>query len=524
MLTTAPKTQQAEWVVAAALALQQLAGASIEPANELLPNDEGAPRLQAEVLVSVRDLLASMITTGLAHPSPQMRERLLTLSVSATGTHLPRLAHLLRSLADDVSLILVRDAKADTARLLDRLVTASVLALAIAAAGKRPAPSLVGQPRTEYIPVGNLTLAGLGAFPWRTASGFEGLTVLFWEAGQQRVLTWSNSRPISNAGRFDIGQIFRSETIWRGGPAAEQLARSRFVLRDARLNGLGRLSASQQSTIGDISPFSVESLDFGCRAMTDWHALATYLRRTSSLGLREPDPQSRWVVLQPRRWGERVFNELQQRFSWSLVDQHGASLEVSLPWADIHEKSIEFLEAVKPDRDQLTAVVVRVSITEGQVFFEPLTLLSRGTSRGDQVLCPAFDWSRIQSTQSSLLERLRAKFGRDRIATTIMEEEDSDDVPYRESLPPNLERPLAEVESLLLRIAESGTARLNELTRCHLNELSDVARRLSLSELAPMLERLATESTTAQNVITTSYLSRLHREACRPHSDDKVGS
>lgn len=39
-----------------------------------------------------------------------------------------------------------------------------------------------------------------------------------------------------------------------------------------------------------------------------------------------------------------------------------------------------------------------------------------------------------------------------------------------------------------------------------------------------MLERLATESTTAQNVITTSYLSRLHREACRPHSDNKVGS
>ncbi len=518
VLTTAPKSQQTEWVVAAALVLQQMSGTNVEELAESLLSDDGAPRSRQEVLIAVRELLASMLTTGLAHPSPQMRERLLTLSVSAVGVHLPRLARLLRALADDVALILARDAKADTARLLDRLVTAFMLSAAITAGGERPARALVGQPRTEYVPVGDLMLTGLGAFPWRTASGFEGLSVLFWDASQQRVLTWSNSRPISTAGRFDIGQAFHNETIWPGGASADQLARSQFRLRDARLNALGRLSGSRQSSVSEVSPLRLETIDFGRRAVTDWNELGSHMRRTSAFGLREADPLDRLMVLQPSRWGERVFNELQQRFSWSLLDQHEAALEISLPWADMHEKSIEFLEAVKPDRDQLSAVVVRVAINDGLLFIEPLTLLSRGTSRGDQVLCPAFDWSRIQSTHSSLLERLRAKFGRDRIVTTTAEEDGSDEVPFRESLPPNLERPLAEVESLLHRIAESGTARLNGLTRTRLNELGDMAQRLSFSELAPTMNRLAREVATAQSVITANYLCRLHREACHSYS------
>lgn len=512
VLTTAPKSQQTEWVVAGALALQRMAGVNLAGVAESLPRDDGAPRSRHEILASVRGLLASMLTTGLAHPSSQMRERLLTLSVSAVGVHLPRLARLLRSLADDVSLILARDAKADIARLLDRLVMASVLSSAITAAGDRPALSLIGQPRTEYMPVGDLSLAGLGAFPWRTASGFEGLTVLFWEASGQRLLTWSNSRPISTTGRFDPAHAFRNETIWPGGASAEQLARSQFRLRDARLNALGRLSGSQQSSVSDISPLRLDTLDFGRRAFSDWGELATHLRRSAAIGLREFNPLDRLVILRPHRWGERVFNELGQPFSWSFLDPHGGSLEVSLPWADLHETPIEFLEAVKPDLDQLTAVVVRVTIADEGVRFEPLTLLSRGTLCGDQVLCPAFDRNRIQSTQSTLLERLRAKFGRDRIATTIAEDDDPDELPYRESLPPSLERPLSEAESLLHRVAESGTARLNDLTRKRLQELATTMDRLDLVELSQAVRTLSGYGN-AQNLIAAGYLCRLHREA-----------
>ena len=69
-----------------------------------------------------------MVATGLAHPSQRMVERLFTLSISSGALNLPRLARLLRSLADDVSLVLDRSAAADTSLSTAELAAAAGLA------------------------------------------------------------------------------------------------------------------------------------------------------------------------------------------------------------------------------------------------------------------------------------------------------------------------------------------------------------------------------------------------------------
>ena len=49
--------------------------------------------------------------------------------------------------------------------------------------GSAPAPHLVGRARNTYDPVREVDVVGLGSLPWRTGSGYQGLTTLFWEAG-----------------------------------------------------------------------------------------------------------------------------------------------------------------------------------------------------------------------------------------------------------------------------------------------------------------------------------------------------
>src|SRR5262249_20236916 len=130
-------------------------------------------------------------------------------------------------------------AVADTARLFDRVCLTDALARALAAAGSQLPVSLAGRHRTQYDPVGDLALAGVGAYPWQTASGYAGLTVVLWDRGGKRFLTWTASRPVGGLGRFDVGQAYRAEPVWAGGGPPECLSRSQFTLRDARSNPIG---------------------------------------------------------------------------------------------------------------------------------------------------------------------------------------------------------------------------------------------------------------------------------------------
>src|SRR5262249_3875412 len=73
ILTTGPKVQHKRWVVAAVLALQIAHGHKHEPTDAAAPAEEaGAVLSRAQVLEATRNLLESMVATGLAHPSQRL--------------------------------------------------------------------------------------------------------------------------------------------------------------------------------------------------------------------------------------------------------------------------------------------------------------------------------------------------------------------------------------------------------------------------------------------------------------------
>ncbi len=515
VLTTAPKAQHKRWVAAAVLAFWKSHGRGIElTETDTAPADEaGAVLGREEVVAAARALAEAMVRTGLAHPSTRTRERLLTLSVSATAVHVPRLARLTRALADEVALVLARDAAADTARLFDLAAFVHALTRALAAAGPQPPVALCGRHRTQYDPAGDLDLAGVGAYPWRTASGFEGVTVLFWEPAGRRFLTWTASRPV---GQISLARAYAGDSVWAGAGPPEHFSRARLKLRQARLNPAGRLSASQSTAAEAAEATDPASLDFGGRAFADWTALFEYARSVYPIGLRERDPSDRLVVLRAAHWGARTFDEVQQRFVWVLHDAGGRAVVLTLPWVGVNETSVEFLEAVNPDRDRLDAVVARLDFSGRGVRLEPLALLGRGTPAGDRVLNPGFDRARIVSKQSNLLERLRKKFGRDRIPTTLTADED--DVPgwpeaSADGDVPGIGSRLREAESVLLRMAEAGLGRLDPAAAARLRRLAADLDRSGLQEMSAAFGELAAGGAPAADVLHCGYLARLHRAA-----------
>jgi hypothetical protein len=516
MLTTASKTVHARWVVAAVLAFQQHKGRSIaRPRNTLAPLVKDAPQTRPQIFQAVRRLLEVVLHTGLAHPSDRLQERFLTLSISALGGHLPRLGRMLSSLADEVSRLLARDAKGDASRLFDRMCHALALTHALERADPQIPLDLAGRSRAEYDPAGDLSLVGVAAFPWQTASGFRGLTLLCWDEQAKTFRSWSTSRALSMPGQFDLTQAYATDAVWPGGGAPNILSRSRFLLRSAPANYQGRLSASQQTTVADLQPAAPHELDVGQIGFRSWSRLAEHARRIFPIGLKESNPLESFVVLYPSRFHPCVFDELGQRLVWTISDEADLDLDLTLTWARINEPAIEFLEQVKPDRDRLKAVVARLFFTPAGLTVEPAALWSEGASIGnDHVLNPAFDLRRIQSKHLGLLDRLREKYGRTAVPTTMQLNDDEEGaLAPSATLPAALESRFSELESLLFSWAERGVGLPGERDAERLSAAINRFSELGLDGICANLSgALSRDNPLA--LLWCGYLQRTYRQAC----------
>src|SRR5262249_11907142 len=136
-----------------------------------------APRTRDEVRSAVMTVTEEIVMQGVSRLSPSTAERLCTLSTSAHGVDLPRLERVIRGVADEVAALLDRSARASEEGLLTRAATAHALAKALA----KPTPALVGRHRSRYERVTDIELIGAGAQAWRAASGYQGLTLYFWD-------------------------------------------------------------------------------------------------------------------------------------------------------------------------------------------------------------------------------------------------------------------------------------------------------------------------------------------------------
>ncbi|MGO8752858.1 MAG: SWIM zinc finger family protein, partial [Thermoguttaceae bacterium] len=228
-----------EHAVTAILAYQvSLGKRQITVEQAALTESAGAPRTRSEVLASVGTVLREMLSLGLARLSAATAQRLTTLAVSAHGVDLPRLERVLKSLADEVQLALRRDAQSSAANLVAQAARVEPLRTALT---KSASATLVGQHRTQYYDVGQITLTGVGAQRWRSKGGYHGVTVYFWDESRKNWATWSESRPVTQPG-FDAASRFRSDGPWDGCRSPQEAAESVLRLSLEFRNPQGRIS------------------------------------------------------------------------------------------------------------------------------------------------------------------------------------------------------------------------------------------------------------------------------------------
>ncbi len=503
VIASCPRRERAGWVVAAVVCLQRRSGVNWQAPDSAptLGEPDGAPRSRSEVRVACCDLLSGTIRHGLAKLSRENEQRWRTLAVSALGVQLPKMALLIRGIGDDVGLMVTRNASADSGRLLGKMSETYALCHSLQRAGENPSAELVGVHRTRYEEVGNLDLAGIAAWPWRTASGYEGVTVLFWESGSGQWNCWTASRPRGQEYRFSPVGAFRQPGPWEGAASPEQLSRSQFRLMHARRNSNGRLSGSGRSRALVTGP--VGTLPEDLPIIRDWSELAAAVKGVGSMGLRESNPLRRIVAIQPAEIRDGHFDPAQQAFSCVFKDGQGRRLVLELRYDDLTDPAIKWLEAHLPEGLPKAVFIGHLSMAGETWIFQPFTL---HPLKGKAI--HLLMHQEVKTTRCS--EVVHAGAGESILDGDL--DEDPSGV-LEVGLGSRALRDLLEhLEDLLQEMAESGLGRWSPPLTLGLEKIAGELTSVGGCTLAFSVRRLVHEQT-AVNLMSCVHLTRLFKRA-----------
>ncbi|MFI5706888.1 hypothetical protein [Kribbella sp. NPDC051620] len=365
-----------KYQVAVVLAYQRLSGVGPPP----VPPDERpqSPHRLADSRARLRTAAAQLLTDtvrlGTAHLSASIHQRYETLAVWAQGAEYHRLARALSRIADHVQLLLDRSARADEHRLLDEAALAYALVCALDGSEQ---PRLVGQARGSYDAVRRMDLIGLGAYPWRAASGYHGLTALFWWPTEKRFVAWSDARPESMPG-FEPRGRYQGVAAWDGLASPADATGAEVRLSDAKLSPSGRLSGAE-GTRAVAVPLSGEALAAALPVVTGWSDLA---RKPRSL-LDLPRPLEDWSVLRPAAFQQPRFDPNSQSLSWELLDEQGETLTLVLPYTAENTHAISRIESLTDDDlAPGTLLTTQLRPTASGLSGEPMSLIHPGRPAG----------------------------------------------------------------------------------------------------------------------------------------------
>jgi hypothetical protein len=213
------------------------------------------------------------------------------------------------------------------------------------------------------------------------------------------------------------------------------------------------------------------------------------------------------AVLQPRRFGERSFDSINQTFCWDVYDEFDRSLTLTLPFRDWTKESIKVLEQLSPPADQTWQFVVKASLQDRELLVEPVSIL-RAENSESPVFHLAFD-SLPQTSAGAVTATETTTTDDDQIEETDTLEMVEAHLPARGSL----HDVLTEMNRRLEAIAEAGMQSGMAAHREWFTKSHEDAFKFGFTPLARMLETLAGPAATPAVVVKARYLTHLYSQA-----------
>jgi len=310
-----------------------------------------------EILPHVMSFIEDIYRIGLFRLPLEYAEKCSQFATLCHGAGFAIFERLFEACGHELNLYEQKNAGFNINRLIKNLAEIYQVCSAIKAG--KDAVTLAGKFRQQYMELPKIQLLGLGAYPWYAASGFCGVTAVFYCVQLKRMFTFSSSLPVESErdGLATIKQFWHMKSAWSLHINFDQLSKGEFSLNSAKVSENGRLSSSE-STTGNI-----------LQAQTDLDSLQdiivddfTKLRDVCSTEI--DNPQRVYATLKPTGMDNGDFDIITQEYKIYITDRFENSLILTIPYSQTNETTLLNFEYMEKRKLLPDAITVSISIVE----------------------------------------------------------------------------------------------------------------------------------------------------------------
>lgn len=359
--------------------------------EELNSTEELQDYAMGEVKDAARQMgafLTELLDTGLARTSPDVLDYLDRLALISHNAKLANFEGYWRALHDSYGNYLKRKASFQTQRLMEQFARlyerVELLARAADAADAVQVAGLAGEFRSEYVPVGNLSLAGIAIEHFESQTGYEGETVYFLEENTKEWYTYTSARPVFYEETGRRGRQEKAAAPWGLPVSVKEMVGLRLHLSGARCDARGRLSSSAE-TKGEVTGSCQKENCLHTGELTGWYyrdfgkLFAEKVADRRVPWLKSPQGEQRdgdMVFLRPYSFTRGEFSQTEQKLVMWLYDRAGREIVLELAYSKREEWGIGYLERLTEDMEP--CFLGKLYFKDGRMRLYPVTVFEKG--------------------------------------------------------------------------------------------------------------------------------------------------
>jgi len=428
----------------------------------------------------LRIFLEKLMNTGLSRTSSDMPDSMERMAVICHNAELADFEGYFRALHKLYDQYIKRSSAFQIEKLMSDLTRLyRRVELLIRAESSADIAKYAGIFKAEYMPVGELELTGVVCTPFKTNSGYEGVTIYFLEENTGQWYSYTVARPVFYEANKKRGRTEKETAPWGIKCSLEELQNIRIRLIGAKCDTRRRLSSSQE-TKGEI----IGKARLTKELVQDWYyqefdaLFADKIGKDRSIWLRNEEQraaeENNLIIVWPQTIEKAVFLQQKQLLQMKLYDSRGQELILEVAYSELEDSGIRYLEKLKSE--DKPCFLGKIYLRNGRIYMYPITVLKLDFEREEttnaEMPCKEIDYNIEMSCKEI--------------------EHNKEDI---------LENLLMDVQSLLTDLLQSGFDTVHDSTLEEFAKIIRKTKQFNMTHLSEMLSKLQESLSMRRHII-----------------------
>ena len=333
--------------------------------DEIIKNSK--PKIDFEILEEIKICIENIFAVGLSRLPKDIGDRIQPLTLRCQSIGLFNLQKMLRTLSAELELYFTRNAtfsRKTTLRLCSKIYN---LCITMTNLDIDQSSSLIGEQRSTYFNVPPVNLQYIACESWVTKSGYEGLTIYFWDSNKEKWFTYTRAQAnYYDNNTFNSKTAYNSKLPWDTKMTFRDLEGKLFRFYNLKINKNGRMTSSDKVKLIE-QPFEELTINKVTRFDIIKNGLLT---NNDNIYFKDEEPLNLFIV-KPEEISDSSFDKINQVLDLPILDSEGQRLILTVKFSTRNKRSVEKLEKGNLNVDSF---FIRAYIEKGELHGFPIAI------------------------------------------------------------------------------------------------------------------------------------------------------